>query len=84
MDDPRKMAELVGAANALIQRGYDRNSAEYVSALDTFVGRNSAESDLTPDGALEIVNNSKFGKISADDYNRGVDTLATMKRVGIK
>ena len=52
MDDPRKMAELVGAANALIQRGYDRNSAEYVSALDTFVGRNSAESDLTPDGAL--------------------------------
>jgi hypothetical protein len=85
MNDPRKMAELVGAANALVQRGYNRNSQEYISALETFLGRgDTADSDLTPDGALEIVNNSKFGKISADQYNRGVEALATLKKAGIK
>ena len=83
-NDPRKFEELRGAAQALIARGYDRNSEQYGSALRTFLGRNSADSALTPDGALEIVNNSKFGKISADDYNRGVEALATLKKAGIK
>jgi hypothetical protein len=48
-NDPRKMAQVVGAANALIQRGYDRNSPEYIAALDTFSGnsRNSADAELT-------------------------------------
>jgi hypothetical protein len=83
--DARKMAELVGAANALLARGYDRNAPEYISALDTFAGnhRNSGEAELTPDGVLEICK-SKYGTVTPDQYNQGVNRLLHEKRIGVR
>lgn len=84
MNDPRKMAELVGAADALIKQGYDRNSQQYASALETFLGgRNtahSADAKLTPDDVLKI-SSEKF-KLTPDEYNANVHKLAQLKSQG--
>src|SRR5262245_45622858 len=83
--DPRKMAEVVGAANALVARGYNRNSPEYIAAIDTIAGnsRNSADGELTPDGVLDICK-SKFGAVTPDEYNAGVNRLLQEKRTGVR
>ena len=84
MNDPRKMAELVGAADALIKQGYDRNSQQYASALETFLGgRNTAhtaDAELTPDDVLKI-SSEKF-KLTPDEYNANVNKLAQAKAQG--
>src|SRR5262245_14184079 len=83
--DPRKMAEVVGAANALVARGYDRNAPEYIAAIDTVAGnhRHSAEAELTPDGVIEICK-SKYGAVTPDEYNAGVNRLMQEKRLGVR
>jgi len=87
--DPRKMAEVVGGANALVQmHGNDpnyRNSPEYIAAIDTIAGnhRHSADAELTPDGVLEICK-SKFGAVTPDEYNAGVNRLQQEKRLGVR
>src|SRR5262245_50911970 len=83
-NDPRKMAEVVGAANHLIARGYDRNSEAYVAALDVAAGNSasSAEGELTPDVVVNELCKSKFGAVTPDEYNHGVHRLATLKAQG--
>jgi hypothetical protein len=79
------MAEVVGAANHLLARGYDRNPPEYIAALDAFSGnsRNSADAELTPDGVLEICK-SKYGAVTPDEYNQGINRLLQEKRTGLR
>jgi len=84
-NDPRKMAEVVGAAQHLMARGYNRNSPEYIAALDTVAGnhRHSGDAELTPDGVLEICK-SKYGAVTPDEYNAGVNRLMQEKRLGVR
>jgi hypothetical protein len=82
--DQRKFAEVVGAANALIARGYDRNSPQYLTALNIAMGNtdNSAQSELTPDEVVRICK-SKYGATTPDEYNVGVDALREGKAFGL-
>ena len=41
--DPRKWAECVAAANSLAMRGYDRNSPEYINAIELAIGLTGAD-----------------------------------------
>jgi hypothetical protein len=90
--DPRKWAECVAAANSLAMRGYDRNSPEYLAAIELAIGLRSPDGRdgaeiASPDTALEAVNNSqiarKFGPVDADTYNRGVQRLIENKKLGL-
>jgi hypothetical protein len=89
--DPRKMAEAVAASQALQLRGYDRNSPEYDIALRTAIGLAKADGSdgdevASADTALEAVNNSqiarRFGPVSANEYNAGVQRLIAGKQSG--
>jgi hypothetical protein len=42
----------------------------------------SAENELTPDVVVNEVCKSKFGSITADEYNMGVNRLAQFKSQG--
>jgi hypothetical protein len=90
--DPKKWNECLAAANSLVARGYDRNSPEYINAIELAIGltgpdgREGAEI-ASPDVALEAVNNSqiarKYGPVDADTYNRGVQRLVENKKLGL-
>jgi hypothetical protein len=65
--DPKKWAECIAAANSLAMRGYDRNSPEYINAIELAIGL------VGPDGrdgpeiaseqtALDAVNNSQTAR----------------------
>src|SRR5262249_10611507 len=82
--DPKKWAECIAAANSLAVRGYDRNSPEYLNAIELAIGLTGPDGRdgpeiASPDSALEAVNNSqiarKYGPVDADTYNRGVQRL---------
>jgi hypothetical protein len=90
--DPRKWNECLAAANSLVARGYDRNSPEYINAIELAIGLNGADGRegaemSSPDIALEAVNNSqiarKYGPVDADTYNRGVQRLVENKKLGM-
>jgi hypothetical protein len=90
--DPKKWAECLAAANSLIARGYDRNSPEYINAIELAIGLTGADGNegfetVSPETALEAVNNSqiarKYGPVTADDWNRGVQRLIENKKLGL-
>jgi hypothetical protein len=90
--DPKKWNECLAAANSLVARGYDRNSPEYINAIELAIGLTGADGKegfemSSPDLALEVTNNSqiarKFGPVTADDYNRGVQRLIENKKLGL-
>jgi hypothetical protein len=90
--DPKKWNECLTAANSLVARGYDRNSPEYINAIELAIGLTGADGRegvemSSPDIALEAVNNSqiarKYGPVDADTYNRGVQRLIQDKKSGL-
>jgi hypothetical protein len=90
--DPRKWAECVAAANSLAARGYDRNSPEYINAIELAIGLTGPDGRegvemASPDTALEAVNNSqiarKFGPVTPDDYRQGMARLVENKKLGL-
>jgi hypothetical protein len=79
--DPRKWNECIAAANSLIARGYDRNSPEYINAIEMavgLVGPDGKEGNeiISPNQVVEIC------KITPDQYREGAAKLAEMKRQG--
>src|SRR6516165_6808753 len=90
--DPKKWAECLAAANSLIARGYDRNSPEYINAIELAIGLTGADGRegveiASEQAALDAVNNSqtakKFGPVSPDDYRRGVQRIIENKKLGL-
>jgi len=90
--DPKKWNECVAAANSLAMRGYDRNSPEYINAIELAIGLTGADGRDGPEiaseqTALDAVNNSqtarKFGPVSQDDYRRRVQRLIENKKLGL-
>jgi hypothetical protein len=90
--DPKKWAECIAAANSLAMRGYDRNSPEYINAIELAIGLTGPDGRDGPEiasqqTALDAVNNSqiarKFGPVDADTYNRGVQRLVENKKLGL-
>jgi len=84
--DPKKWGVALAASRNLQLRGYDRNSAEYVAAIAHACDVLNA--DLTesrevasPDEALRACQ-SKYGAVTADEYNQGVQRLAQEKAAG--
>jgi hypothetical protein len=91
MGSPERVRQLGEVANELIQRGYQRSSPEFFSALNLRLG--AEEGSLpTPDQALEItLGRSKYGpsiKTSSgmaeavNTYNRNVRELFSRKQQG--
>jgi hypothetical protein len=79
--DPRKWNECIAAANSLIARGYDRNSPEYINAIELAIGLTGPDGKegneiISPDQVVEIC------KITPEQYNQGAAKLAEMKRQG--
>jgi hypothetical protein len=79
--DPRKWAECVAAANSLAMRGYDRNSPEYINAIELAIGLTGPDGKegneiISPNQVVEIC------KITPDQYREGAARLAEMKRQG--
>jgi hypothetical protein len=87
--DPKKWNECLAAANSLVMRGYDRNSPEYINAIELAIGLTGPDGRdgpeiASPDVALEAVNNSqiarKFGPVTPDDYRQGMARLVENKK----
>jgi hypothetical protein len=85
-NDPAKWRTALAAANNLILRGYDRNSGEYVAAIAHACG--VLNSDLTesnevasPNEALRA-SQSKYGEVTASEYNENARRLAELKKYG--
>jgi hypothetical protein len=85
-NDPGKWRTALAAANNLIMRGYDRNSGEYVAAIAHACG--VLNSDLTesnevasPNEALRA-SQSKYGEVTASEYNENARRLAELKKYG--
>jgi hypothetical protein len=79
--DPKKWAECVAAANSLIARGYNRDSAEYLGAIELAIGLRGPDGQegneiISPNQVVEIC------KITPDQYREGAARLAEMKRQG--
>jgi hypothetical protein len=90
--DPKKWNECLAAANSLVARGYDRNSVEYLNAIELAIGLTGPDGRegveiASPDTALEAVNNSqiarKFGPVTPDDYRQGMARLIENKKLGL-
>ena len=90
--DPRKWNECLAAANSLVARGYNRDSPEYINAIELAIGLTGPDGHDGPEiaseqTALDAVNNSqtarKFGPVSQDDYRRGVQRLIENKKLGL-
>jgi hypothetical protein len=90
--DPRKWNECVAAANSLAAKGYDRNSPEYINAIELAIGLTGPDGRegvemASPDTALEAVNNSqiarKFGPVTPSEYNMNVQRLVENKKLGM-
>jgi hypothetical protein len=86
-NDPKKWNTALAAANNLVMRGYDRNSAEYVQAIAHACDVLNA--DLTesrevasPDEALRA-SQSEYGAVDVETYNDGVRRLMEMKKLGL-
>ena len=86
-NDPKKWQVALAASRNLQLRGYDRNSPEYAQAI--LHACDVLRSDLTesnevasPDTALAACQ-SKYGTVTADEYNEGVKVLAARKRAGM-
>ena len=85
-NDPAKWRTALAAANNLILRGYDRNSGEYVAAIahacDVLNSDGTESLEVaSPDEALRACR-SKYGAVTVEEYNRGVERLAQEKRAG--
>jgi hypothetical protein len=86
--DPKKWATAQAAANNLIMRGYDRNSAEYISAIAHAC--DVLNSDLTESNEVASPNTalaacqSKYGATTVAEYNAGVQRLAEEKKLGMR
>jgi hypothetical protein len=86
--DPKKWNTALAAANNLILRGYDRNSTEYIQAIAyacDVLNADMTESNevASPDEALRACQ-SKYGAVTADEYNRGVERLKSEKAAGMR
>ena len=90
--DPKKWNECLAAANSLVARGYNRDSPEYINAIELAIGLTGPDGHDGPEiaseqTALDAVNNSqtarKFGPVSQDDYRRGVQRLIENKKLGL-
>jgi len=90
--DPKKWNECLAAANSLIARGYNRDSPEYINAIELAIGLTGPDGRegvemASPDTALEAVNNSqiarKFGPVTPDDYRQGMARLIENKKLGL-
>jgi hypothetical protein len=84
--DPQKWQTALAASRNLQLRGYSRDSTEYVQAVAHACGVLNA--DLTesnevasPDEALRACQ-SKYGAVTVDGYNQGVQRLAQEKAAG--
>jgi hypothetical protein len=86
-NDPKKWAVALAAANNLIMRGSDRNSGAYISAIAHAC--DVLNSDLTESNGVASPNEalrasqSKYGSVSADEYNENAKRLAELKRYGL-
>ena len=79
--DPKKWNECLAAANSLVMRGYDRNSAEYLAAIELAIGLTGPDGKesneiISPNQVVEIC------KITPDQYREGAAKLAELKRQG--
>jgi hypothetical protein len=86
--DPKKWQTALVAANNLIMRGYDRNSPEYAQTIAHACGVLNADfsesnETNTPDTALAACQ-SKYGPVTVEEYNRGVERLILEKRAGMR
>jgi hypothetical protein len=86
--DPAKWNVALAASRNLQLRGYDRNSAEYISAIAHAC--DVLNSDLTesnevasPNEALRACQ-SKYGPVTVEEYNSGVQRLAEEKKLGMR
>ena len=84
--DPAKWQTALAASRNLQLRGYDRNSSEYAQAVLHACGVLNAdltESNETnsPDTALAACQ-SKYGAVTVEEYNSGVERLAREKAAG--
>jgi hypothetical protein len=91
--DARKWNETIAAANSLIARGYDRNSPEYINAIELAIGLTGPDGRDGPeiasgDTALEAVNNSqiarRYGAVTPAEYNHYSQHLDALKRAGLR
>jgi hypothetical protein len=84
--DPRKWAVALAASRNLQLTGHDRNSVEYAQALlhacdiTDATGAESLEVN-SPDTALAACQ-SKYGPVTVEEYNQGVQRLIQEKRTG--
>ena len=85
--DPKKWNTALAASQNLQRMGHDRNSEAYIQAIAHACGVLNA--DLTesnevasPDEALRACQ-SKYGAVTAEQYNEGVKILAERKRAGL-
>lgn len=76
--DPRKFHEILASHYALVNRGMDRNSPEYASALNMSAGNPIP----TPDKKLDANEVCEITGIDADTYNRNAADLLTLKSMG--
>jgi hypothetical protein len=84
--DPKKWGVALAASRNLQLRGYDRNSPEYAQGV--LHACDVLNADLTesrevasPDEALRACQ-SKYGAVTVDEYNNGVQRLIEEKRSG--
>jgi hypothetical protein len=86
-NDPKKWAVAVAASRNLQLRGYDRRSPEYAQAV--LHACDVLNSDLTESNEIASPNEalrasqSKYGEVTADQYNSGVERLRKMKKMGL-
>jgi hypothetical protein len=91
--DPKKWNECLAAANSLIARGYDRDSPQYLAAIELALGLTGADGRdgvevASPDVALEAINNSqiarRYGAVTPQEYNHYRQHLDALKRAGLR
>jgi hypothetical protein len=65
-------------------RGYDRNSAAYVSAIahacDVLNSDFTESNEVASPDEAPRASQSKYGSVSVDEYNEGVKRLAELKK----
>jgi hypothetical protein len=84
--DPQKWHTALAASRNLQLRGYSRDSTEYIQAIAHACGVLNADMTesnevASPDEALRACQ-SKYGAVTVEEYNRGVERLEQEKLAG--
>jgi hypothetical protein len=87
INDPQKWATALAAARNLQLMGHSRDSAAYISGIAHAVGildSNLTESSevASPNEALRA-SQSKYGEVTASEYNENAKRLAELKKYGL-